>query len=95
MNRNASTPLSLAASGAGAIFAFAITAPMYGLNVNVIGWILMEVGLAGLLLSIMLGSATADCGGVTFGGTQPDPRSSPIAESNDDSRAESRQSATL
>ena len=95
MNRNASTPLSLAASGAGAIFAFAITAPMYGLNVNVIGWILMEVGLAGLLVSIMLGSANAERGGVTYGGTQPDHSNSPTAESGEDSRVESRQSATL
>ena len=95
MNRNASTPLSLATSGAGAIFAFAITAPMYGLNVNVIGWILMEVGLAGLLLSVMLGSANADRGGVTYGVTHSDPRGTPIAESSDDSRVESRQSTTL
>lgn len=55
----------------------------------------MEVGLAGLLLSIMLGSANADCGGVTYGGIQPDPRSNPVVESSDDSRAESRRSATL
>jgi hypothetical protein len=95
VNRNASTPLSLAASGAGAILAFAITVPIYGLNVNVIGWILMELGLAGLLVSIMLGTANADCGGVTYEVTHSDPRGTPIAESTDDSQAEIRQSATL
>lgn len=41
---------SLTIIAVGAIFAFAITASLRFLNLQVVGWILMATGLAGLLL---------------------------------------------
>jgi hypothetical protein len=40
----------------GAILAFAVNAATDVANIDVIGWILMAVGLAGLLLSLMFWS---------------------------------------
>jgi Domain of unknown function (DUF6458) len=38
----------------GAILAFAVNADIQGLDVHVVGWILMIVGLVGILLDLML-----------------------------------------
>ncbi len=37
----------------GAIFAFAVKAELSGIDLNVVGWILMAVGLVGILLSVL------------------------------------------
>jgi hypothetical protein len=41
----------------GAILAFAVTAHTSGVDLNTVGWILMGVGLASVLLSLTLWSA--------------------------------------
>jgi Domain of unknown function (DUF6458) len=41
----------------GAILAFAVTADVSGVDVNTIGWILMIVGIAGALLSMVFWSS--------------------------------------
>jgi hypothetical protein len=41
----------------GAILAFAVNASISGLDINVVGWILMGVGLVGILLSLMYWSS--------------------------------------
>ena len=41
----------------GAILAFAVNATISGLEVTTIGWILMIVGIAGLLLSLLFWSS--------------------------------------
>jgi Domain of unknown function (DUF6458) len=41
----------------GAILAFAVDASVSGLNIHTIGWILMAVGLAGILLSLLFWSS--------------------------------------
>jgi Domain of unknown function (DUF6458) len=41
----------------GAILAFAVDASVSGLNIHTIGWILMAVGLAGILLSMLFWSS--------------------------------------
>jgi Domain of unknown function (DUF6458) len=40
----------------GAILAFAVTAHTSGVDIQTVGWILMGVGLAGVLLSLLLWS---------------------------------------
>jgi uncharacterized membrane protein len=51
---------------AGAIMAFAVSVQTDGFNVNTIGWILMAVGAVGLIVSIIVGTAPAATGGVTY-----------------------------
>jgi hypothetical protein len=46
--------LSLLVIAFGAILAFAVTATTSGIDVNTVGWILIVVGLVGLVLSIAL-----------------------------------------
>ncbi len=41
----------------GAILTFAINASVSGVNIDVVGWILMGVGLVGILLSLMFWSS--------------------------------------
>ena len=41
----------------GAILAWAVETEVSGLDINVIGWILMVVGLVGLLLSLLFWSS--------------------------------------
>ena len=41
----------------GAILAFAVTADVSGLDINVVGWILMIVGIIGLVLSALFWSS--------------------------------------
>jgi hypothetical protein len=49
------TPISLILIAVGAILAFAVNQkPGASVDIDVVGWILMIVGLAGLLLSLLL-----------------------------------------
>jgi len=41
----------------GAILAFAVTADVSGVDINVVGWILMIVGILGLVLSTVFWSS--------------------------------------
>jgi hypothetical protein len=65
MNRVAGIGTSLVLIAAGAIMAFAVSVDTDGFNVNTIGWILMVVGVVGLIVSLIVGTATTD-GGVTY-----------------------------
>jgi Flp pilus assembly protein protease CpaA len=47
-------PVSLLLITAGAILAFAVTATTSHVDLQTVGWILMAVGLAGLVLSVIL-----------------------------------------
>lgn len=66
MNRVAGIGTSLVLIAAGAIMAFAVSVQTDGFNVNTIGWILMAVGAVGLIVSIIVGTASASTGGVTY-----------------------------
>jgi hypothetical protein len=46
----------------GAILAFAVSATVSGLNIHTIGWILLIVGLASILLSLLFWSSWAGPG---------------------------------
>jgi hypothetical protein len=46
----------------GAVLAFAVSADVSGLNIHTIGWILMAVGAAGILLSMLFWSTWAGPG---------------------------------
>ena len=59
MNRVAGIGTSLVLIAAGAIMAFAVTVHTDGFNVNTIGWILMGVGVLGLVVSLIIGAAAA------------------------------------
>ena len=45
--------VSLVMIAIGAIFTFAITAPVRGINVGAVGVVLMVVGIAGLLITLL------------------------------------------
>jgi hypothetical protein len=55
--------VSLILIAVGAILAFAVNATVSGLEVTTIGWILMVVGLAGLILSLVFWSTWGGFGG--------------------------------
>ena len=55
MNRVAGVGTSLLLIAAGAIMAFAVSVQTDGFNVNTIGWILMGVGVVGLIVSLIIG----------------------------------------
>ena len=57
MNRVAGVGTSLLLIAAGAIMAFAVSVQTDGFNVNTIGWILMGVGVVGLIVSLIIGTA--------------------------------------
>ncbi len=57
--------VSLILIAVGAILAFAVDATVSGLEITTIGWILMIVGLAGLLLSLVFWSSWGGFGGAT------------------------------
>ena len=57
MNRVAGIGTSLVLIAAGAILAFAVSVHTSGFNVNTIGWILMGVGVVGLIVSMIIGTA--------------------------------------
>jgi O-antigen/teichoic acid export membrane protein len=48
-----SVGVSLILIAAGAILAFAVTKEVEGIEISTVGWILMIVGVAGLLLSLL------------------------------------------
>ena len=54
---------SLILIAVGAIIAFAVNASVSGLDLNTIGWILMIVGAAGLVLSVIFWSSWGGFGG--------------------------------
>jgi hypothetical protein len=58
MNRVTGIGTSLVLIAAGAIMAFAVSVETDGFNVNTIGWILMVVGVVGLIISLIVGTAT-------------------------------------
>jgi len=66
MNRLAGATTSLALLGAGAIMAFALGASTDGFSVNTIGWILMSIGIAGLFVALIIGTAEPEGLGVTY-----------------------------
>jgi hypothetical protein len=46
----------------GAILAFAVSADVSGVNIHTVGWILMIVGIAGVILSLIFWSSWAGPG---------------------------------
>jgi hypothetical protein len=54
--------VSIILIAAGAILAFAVSAHTNGVDLNTIGWILMIVGIAGLILSMIFWSSWAGPG---------------------------------
>ena len=48
----------------GAILAFAVNKTVSGLNIHTVGWILMIVGIAGIVLSMIFWSSWGGPGGV-------------------------------
>ncbi|HEY5296116.1 MAG TPA: hypothetical protein VIJ70_11630 [Gaiellaceae bacterium] len=57
--------VSLILIAVGAILTWAVNATVSGLNINTVGIILMIVGLAGLILSLMFWSTWGGVGGAT------------------------------
>jgi hypothetical protein len=55
--------VSLILIAVGAILAFAVNATVSGIEVTTVGWILMVVGIAGLLLSLIFWSSWGGVGG--------------------------------
>lgn len=49
--------VSLVLIAVGAILAWAVTAHVSGVDVNTVGWILMVIGIAGLVLSMIFWSS--------------------------------------
>jgi hypothetical protein len=56
--------LSLVLLAAGAILTWAVTATVSGVNIHVVGVILMVVGAVGLVLSLLLAASFGGGGGV-------------------------------
>ena len=56
------TGVSLILIAVGAILTWAVTATVGGLNINTVGIILMVVGIAGLILSLMFWSSWGGVG---------------------------------
>ena len=52
----------------GAILAFAVNATVSGVNIHTVGWILMIVGIIGIVLSMIFWSSWAGPGYFTDGG---------------------------
>ena len=52
-------------SAIGAILAFAVSATVSGVNVHAVGWILMIVGIVGIVLSMIFWSSWAGPGYLT------------------------------
>ena len=57
MNRVAGVGTSIVLLAVGAVLAFAVSVETDGFNVNTIGWILMAVGVIGLIVSLIIGTA--------------------------------------
>ena len=56
----------------GAILAFAVSADVSGVNIHTIGWILLIVGIAGVVLSMIFWSSWAGPGYFTRRRAYPD-----------------------
>ena len=63
MTRITGIGTSLVLLAAGAIMAFAVNTQTSGFNVNTVGWILMAVGALGLIVTLIVASATATSAG--------------------------------
>ena len=48
----------------GAILSFAVSATVSGINIHTVGWILLIVGIAGIVLSMIFWSSWGGPGGV-------------------------------
>jgi uncharacterized protein DUF6458 len=57
--------VSLILIAVGAVLTFAVNATVSGVNIDTIGWILMIIGLVGLLLSLMFWSTWGGFQGTT------------------------------
>ena len=55
-------PVSILLIAAGAILAFAVTGTTSGLDIHAVGWILLIVGLVGLVLSFIMWDSWAGGG---------------------------------
>jgi hypothetical protein len=64
--------LSLVLLAAGAILTWAVSATVSGVNIHVVGVILMVVGAIGLVLSLLLASSLGGGGGVRRRGITTD-----------------------
>lgn len=49
-------------AAAGAVLAFAVSATVSGVNIHAVGWILLIVGIVGILLSLIFWSSWAGPG---------------------------------
>jgi len=65
MSRITGIGTSLVLLAAGAIMAFAVNTQTSGFNVNTVGWILMAVGALGLIVTLIVASATGTSGGTS------------------------------
>jgi hypothetical protein len=54
--------VSIVLVAAGAILAFAVNADVQGVNIHTVGWILLIVGIAGFVLSMIFWSSWAGPG---------------------------------
>jgi hypothetical protein len=57
--------VGLILAAAGAVLAFAVNTEVSGVNIHTIGWILLIVGIVGILLSLIFWSSWAGPGGFT------------------------------
>ena len=55
--------VSLFLIAVGAVLTFAVNATVSGIDINTIGWILMIVGVVGILLSLLFWSSWGGTGG--------------------------------
>ncbi|MEO5841386.1 MAG: hypothetical protein ABIQ73_09675 [Acidimicrobiales bacterium] len=60
MSRATGTATSLALTGVGAILAFATSLSAMGFDGRTLGWVLMQIGAAGLLVAFMIGDVDRD-----------------------------------
>jgi Domain of unknown function (DUF6458) len=57
--------VGLILAAVGAVLAFAVNTEVSGVNIHTIGWILLIVGIVGILLSLIFWSSWAGPGGLT------------------------------
>jgi hypothetical protein len=57
--------VGLILSAVGAVLAFAVNATVSGVNIHTVGWILLIVGIVGILLSLVFWSSWAGPGRFT------------------------------
>jgi hypothetical protein len=54
--------IGIVLAAAGAVLAFAVSATVSGVNIHAVGWILLIVGIVGILLSMIFWSSWAGPG---------------------------------